>query len=300
MTLWVIPVFFVNKTSDKTMPIFNRQLILAITLIAGLFTGSAASSESVLLIHGYLSGSGTWSNSGVVAALEADGWQQAGAYAGSPNGRVMLRSIAVVGEDKRRILLIDLPSEAPVLLQADLIARAAQDIAQRHPDERITLVGHSAGGVAARAALVRYRLKKVARLITIASPHSGTQQAEKALGLSRLAAPMTMMPGMFGGDIARTAQRSQHLYSDLARPQRGNLLGWLNTQQHPDIDWVSIIHTGRNGNGSDTVVDAWSQDMNRVPKLAGHSSVQVIRADHALNPGDAAVLRQLLSPSSGS
>ena len=191
-------------------------------------------------------------------------------------------------------MMVDLPSEAPLLLQSDLIANVVKAITANYPDQSITLVGHSAGGLAARAALVRHKLESVDRLISIASPHSGSDMAEKALDISSLTGPASLLPGMFGGDIARTTQRSQQLYSDLARPRQGNLLAWLNWQTHPDINWDSVIHTGLNGGGHDSLITAYSQDMNYVYSLQGRSTVHPIRAEHGLNPTDALILKGIL------
>ena len=274
-----------------------RFLTRRLFILGALLASSPAYSDVVLLIHGYLSNSSVWMQSGVVQTLESDGWRLAGMYSAHPNGQVYLHSNDLLEDEDRRILIVDLPSEAPLLLQADLIANVVGDITAKYEDESIILVGHSAGGLAARAALVRHDLKNVDRLVSIASPHLGADMAERALDISSFTGPATMLPGMFGGDIARTTQRSQQLYADLARPRQGNLLGWLNGQTHPDINWDSIIHTGVNSNGHDSIVAAYSQDMNYVYSLQGQSTVYPIRAEHGLNPTDAIVLKEILMES---
>jgi len=266
-----------------------------IFLISSLSFSIPANSDVVLLIHGYLSNSAVWYQSGIITTLETDGWKQAGTYSTHPDGQIFSNSNKLSSNETQRIIVIDLPSEAPVLLQSDLIASVVDNISTQYPDEKLTLVGHSAGGLAARAALVRHKLKSVKRLISIASPHLGTDIAEKALNVSNIAGPATMLPGIFGGDIARTAQRSQHLYSDLSRPRLGNLLDWLNKQPHPDINWDSIIHTGANNIGHDSFVAAYSQDMNQIFALRGRSSVLPIQVEHELNPTDGIVLKKLLA-----
>jgi triacylglycerol esterase/lipase EstA (alpha/beta hydrolase family) len=45
----------------------------------------------------------------------------------------------------------------------------------------VDFIGHSAGGVVARVALVNYGADTVAWLITIAAPHLGTERASEAL-----------------------------------------------------------------------------------------------------------------------
>jgi len=274
-----------------------RFLTRRLFILGALLASSAAHSDVVLLIHGYLSNSSVWMQSGVVQTLESDGWRLAGMYSAHPNGQVYLHSNDLLEDEDRRIFIVDLPSEAPLLLQSDLIANVVEAITAKYEDEQIILVGHSAGGLAARAALVRHDLESVDRLVSIASPHMGSDLAEKALDVSSFTGPATMLPGMFGGDIARTTQRSQQLYSDLARPRRGNLLDWLNGQTHPDISWDSIIHTGLDSNGHDSVVAAYSQDMNYVYSLRGQSNVYPIRAEHGLNPTDAIVLKEILMES---
>ena len=271
-----------------------RFLTRRLFILGALLASSPAHSDVVLLIHGYLSNSSVWMHSGVVQTLESDGWKLAGMYSTHPNGQVYLHSDNSPADKDRRILIVDLPSEAPLFLQSDLIANVVNAITAEYQDESIILVGHSAGGLAARAALVRHDLKNVDRLVSIASPHLGTDMAEKALDVSGFTGPATMLPGMFGGDIARTTQRSQQLYPDLARPRPGNLLDWLNGQNHPDINWDSIIHTGLNSNGHDSVVAAYSQDMNYVYSLQGRSTVYPIRAEHGLNPTDAIILKEIL------
>ena len=271
-----------------------RYLSRRLFILGALLASSTAHGDVVLLIHGYLSNSSVWMQSGVVQTLESDGWKLAGMYSTHPNGQVFLHANNLPVDEDRRIMIVDLPSEAPLLLQSDLIANVVEAISAKYEDESIILVGHSAGGLAARAALVRHDLKSVDRLVSIASPHLGTDVAERALDISSFTGPATMLPGMFGGDIARTTQRSQQLYADLARPRQGNLLGWLNWQAHPDISWDSIIHTGVNSSGHDSVVAAYSQDMNYVYSLRDRSTVHPIRSEHGLNPTDAIILKEIL------
>ncbi len=236
--------------------LFIRLLLILSTLLVS----TPAHSEVLLLIHGYLSNSSVWLHSGVIDTLKADGWKHGGMYSVHPNGQVFLNANNLSSSE-----------------------------------ERLTLVGHSAGGLAARTALVRHNLKNVIRLISIASPHLGTDMAEKALDVSSISGPATMLPNIFGGGIARTAQRSQHLYADLSRPRLGNLLDWLNKQPHPDIKWDSIVHTGINNSGYDSFVAAYSQDMNQILALRGKSTVLPIQVEHGLNPTDAIILKKLLS-----
>lgn len=59
--------------------------------------------------------------------------------------------------------------------QADQVARLLQRIAELQPGQRITVVAHSASGLAARAALQRTGVAPLVRgLITVGTPHVGT------------------------------------------------------------------------------------------------------------------------------
>jgi triacylglycerol esterase/lipase EstA (alpha/beta hydrolase family) len=65
--------------------------------------------------------------------------------------------------------------------QARFLGGMLGAIAQRHPTDTVDVIGHSAGGVVARLALVNYGAGTVTRLITIAAPHLGTERASEAL-----------------------------------------------------------------------------------------------------------------------
>ena len=87
---------------------------------------------------------------------------------------------------------------------------------------------------------------------------------------------------------------SRPLLWDLIPGLRGNALFWLNHQQHPDIEYVSVIHTrGFSGSG-DWIAPAFGQDMNQVPPLAGISAAVLLPSGHELNPADGVVLADLL------
>lgn len=57
---------------------------------------------------------------------------------------------------------------------AEVVQRAVERLRQQTAAARVVLVGHSMGGLAARAYLRRYGDAQVARVVTLASPHHGT------------------------------------------------------------------------------------------------------------------------------
>ncbi len=109
-----------------------------------------------------------------------------------------------------------------MLIQAYQLRQILQAINQTNPGEPVVLVGHSAGGVVARAALVRGGAKNVKALITIASPHLGTYRAEQALDATDIPFPFSIVTDFFGGEAYDTARRSRSLYVDLVRPRPGS------------------------------------------------------------------------------
>jgi len=265
---------------------------LAVLLTALILAVPGARADVVVLVHGYLSGAGYWDESGVTTILQQHGWQRAGVYNAGPGGIGFTPARGLQASNK--FYAVDLPSEAPVLVQVYQLHEILTDIAQRHGQEPVVLVGHSAGGVVARTALVRGDTRNVKALVTIASPHLGTWRAEQALDATDIPFPFSLVTDFFGGDIYDTAMRSRSLYVDLVRPQPGSLLFWLNTQPHPDIKYISIVRAETAAGGGDYVVPAYSQDMNNVPALRGRSSLLTIPANHGLAPQDGALIVKVL------
>jgi pimeloyl-ACP methyl ester carboxylesterase len=68
------------------------------------------------------------------------------------------------------------------------IERRIDEVLAATGAQRVILVGHSMGGLVLRAYLRRYRSAKVARIVTLGSPHQGTRLA--SLGLGRNARQM--------------------------------------------------------------------------------------------------------------
>jgi len=257
----------------------TRKLILALAFLFAMPV--AAISDVLVLVPGYLSYGHTWRDHGSVNGLLANGWEDGGNIAAGPAGPVFDRRPESGG---KRFYTVELPSEAPLRVQLGYLDSYINKLRETHPDERLLLAGHSAGGVLARYFMVTHPDIKVDALVTIASPHSGSEAAE--LGEFIGNTPMSWFAPMFGLD---TLNRSHELYRDLGEPDPWSLLGWLNTQPHPVSRYISVIRPG------DDWVETWSQDMNRVPALAGHSLVVPSPGDHELNPVDGVLLSSLFA-----
>lgn len=270
----------------------KKGLMTLLLLATGLFALSARA-DVLVLIHGYLGGAYSWDQSGVTAVLQQHDWQRAGVYVAGPAGVQLIPAAGI--QARHKIYAADLPSEAPVLVQVYQLHQILGAISHTHQGEPVVLVGHSAGGVVARAALVRGNYVNVKALITIASPHLGTSRAEQALDATDIPFPLSMVTDFFGGDVYDTAMRSRSLYVDLVRPQPGTLLYWLNAQTHPDIEYFSIVRGPSQAGWGDYVVPTYSQDMNNVPALRGRSSLVNVPVSHGLAPIDGNAIVQLLS-----
>lgn len=273
-----------------------------ITLLFSLLlwaAGGPLRAETLILVHGYLGDRGSWQRGGVEEALQQAGWEPAGSWVVQGRQVVWADRRATSGE--QRYYRTELPSKAPLLVQAQALNAMRGAIGQRHPKDDVTLIGHSAGGVVARLALITGGQGQVRRLITIAAPHLGTGRAWQAI-------EATDDSGLFGrikkwwvkrkvGDQAyNQVQQSRGVLADLGPPVPGSLLAWLNNQKHPDIEYVSIIRSAGYGFPGDRVVPAYSQDMNQVPALRGRSKAIPVAWGHLLEPSDARLLVGLLAP----
>lgn len=245
----------------------------------------------MLLIHGYLGDANSWERSGINDELARNGWARAGVFEGSPEGPKLFVTDNLDAEN--RVYVATLPSELPIMAQSDVLKDIIDMIALR-PGEKIILVGHSAGGVVARMALIRYQLKNIKALITIASPHIGTGRADQALSITRNHGPFNLVKSFVGGSGYDALKHSRGLMVDLRHPQPGNLLFWLNSQPHPDIHYASIIRLKNDGRGGDYYVPGYSQDMNNVPALQGRSSTFTTPTSHFLVRQDADTILSLI------
>lgn len=253
---------------------------LALAALTWAVSASTASAETVVLIQGYLGSAGSWRASGIAALLHQAGWSDGGHLSVAPFGVVQ----PLPGEPGgHRFVTVDLPTEAPVVVQSEVLGSYVAAIRKAAGNDPIVLVGHSAGGVVARLFMVRHPDAAIAGLVTMASPHLGTSAAE--MGSFIGSTPMSWFAPFFG---MGTINRSQVLYHDLWRERPSNLLGWLNRVPHPKAKYVSVIR------GGDSWVNGYSQDMNWVPALAGSAITYVSPGDHGLRPADGAMLADIL------
>lgn len=269
----------------------NHMRKLIIGALIGLVSLTARA-DVLVLVHGYLGSAHSWEGSGVNAVLDANGWHRTGILTGGPGG-IQLIPATTVSKGGNSVYTVELPSIAPMMVQADHLQAMLGAITSSHPDEPIIVAAHSAGGVVARIVLVRNGIPNATALVTISTPHLGTLRAVQALDATDTPFPFCLVENFFGGDEYRVVKDSWGALIDLTPARPGNLLHWLNGQPHPDIAYHSIIRTGPVGMG-DELVPVFSQDMNNVHSLKGRSHVVAVATGHALNPQDGMALLKIL------
>lgn len=255
-------------------------------LFLSLVTLSARADVAVM-VHGYLGSAASWEHSGISNRLHQAGWQQAGVL--TARGLLPLSSASA----KNKFYTVELPSIEPIMIQARVLRDMLNAIAQRHPQEQLILIGHSAGGVVARAALVMGGIPKTKALITIASPHLGTLRSVEALDKTDDLFPVSTVKSLLVGDLYDVVRDSWGVLLDLTPERPGNLLFWLNRQPHPEIHYLSVVRSGPVGMG-DELVPAFSQDMNSVSALKGRVQVRQSPLSHTLHPLDGKLLAEIL------
>ena len=276
-----------------------KKLACLLCLWGLLLPALEAKANVILLAHGYLSNARTWESSGISTILEKNRWQRTGILITGPGGVRMIPAIVSAtaqptDQPTNRQFLAELPSTAPIGIQADHLQAMLWFLNKNYPKEKIILIGHSVGGVVARLTLVRSKISNIAALITIASPHLGTPLAEEALDATSDPWPVEVVKDFFGGGSYQTLKYSRGLYIDIVRPWPGTLLHWLNRQPHPSINYVSIVRSRPFVLWGDILVPGASQDMNNLPPLTGKSTRHVTVSGHGLNPGDGVLLAQVL------
>jgi pimeloyl-ACP methyl ester carboxylesterase len=255
-----------------------------------------ARSDVLLLVHGYMSDAGSWDVNGVTQVLAANGWQPAGVLGVAPPP-------AVPPAAANKVYSVNLPAEAPLPVQAMYLAAQVAAVRQWYPDERLILAGHSAGGVVARLLVVGSNPYRVDTLVTIASPNLGTARAAEGLDVVDFNPIFCPGPGLeflksvFGGARYDYLKHSRGALTDLLPAESGNLLAWLNQQPHADINYYAIVRGSPDAPG-DSIVPAYSQDMNNVPALRGRVKTVFTLAGHGLTPQDGQLLADILTPPS--
>lgn len=259
------------------------KLFLKIALLVFSLLGSAWA-DVLVLVHGYASDARTWERSGVNHALRQAGWQ---------HRWLVNTALPLTGKS---FYTVNLPAHESLWIQNSILQDTLKAIRQHHPNENLTLAGHSAGGLVARMAVLRGNPAGVDRLVTIASPHLGTPRAIDGLDFVHDVPVFCPGPGwralksFFGGDDYDYLKQSRRALIDMTPAGSRNLIDWANTQVHPDIEYHAIVRQI-----GDKWVPPMSQDLNSVPSISGKAYVWPVRSSHFLHPADGVIILQILN-----
>lgn len=273
-----------------------RRPLALIALFTALFATTPARADLLVLVHGWAANADSWLHSGVVQTLAANGWADAGVVAPVAGGP--RPPSAPGGDSLNRLYRAHTIAEAPMMLQANQLLGQLHHLRRLHPEEPLHLVGHSAGGVVARLALVNPQAPRIDTLITIATPNLGTPRAVQGLEVAESKPFFCPGPGvdfakeLVGGGGYRYLRHSRSALVDLTPSVPGSLTDWLNRQPHPPIAYHAVVR--RLG---DPLVPAFSQDLNQVPAIGGRATLHLTPAGHALNPADGQLIARILSGS---
>jgi triacylglycerol lipase len=141
----------------------------------------------------------------------------------------------------------------------------------------------------ARYVMVQTPDLNINQLITIASPHLGTESA--ALGKLLGDTPMALFTPLIG---AGTINRSQGLYQDLLPEKPGEFIYWLNRQPHPEAEYISIVRDQTSESSGDLVVEQNSQYLEHVYDLRDRAYSYIVSLSHDLNVDDGRLILDLI------
>jgi len=245
--------------------------------------------DRLVLVQGYLGSSNDWSDAGISQLLEKNDWPLGGSYNYGSFG--VLFRIETKQTTENAYYTVELPTEAGLLSQAYYLRAYLKHLSATFPDEKIILAGHSAGGVLARLVMVKNPGINIKILLTIASPHLGTDSAE--LGRLVGSTPLSIFAPMIG---AGTINRSQDLYQDLLPERPNTFLFWLNRQPHPVAEYYSVVRDINSPNGGDFIVPSYSQYLDKVYALkSGRASSYIVQGSHSLVLADGMLLLDIIN-----
>ncbi len=188
----------------------------------GAPNGPSDADAPVLLVHGYLLNGAAWWR--FVRFLERAGF-------------------------RAHVVTLE-PPLGPIEAMAEALGRRVEAVCAATDAPRVQLVAHSMGGLVCRAYLRAHGTARVARLVTIASPHRGTALAR--LGIGRAAREMA--PGSaWLTALAESEQGSAHpptlalfsYYDNYIAPQESGTLPWARNEPLPTLGHAEMHFSPR-------------------------------------------------------
>lgn len=160
-----------------------------VTLFAATHVLLAASPYPIVLVHGLNSSHNMWEDEGLLDHFEDLGWSTAGVYHFTLRQQDKLSDVAIdwasmppggSGDVWRVNFESDADPQsncAAIYLQAKAIGLAIDDIKANTGAEKVILLGHSMGGLAAMAYVAGDPDGNVAKVVTLGTPFGGSELA---------------------------------------------------------------------------------------------------------------------------
>jgi triacylglycerol esterase/lipase EstA (alpha/beta hydrolase family) len=138
---------------------------------------------------------------------------------------------------------------APIEVFADELHERIEAIAAGTGQPRMVVVGHSMGGLVARAYLARHGGARLARLVTLGSPHHGSVLAHLGLGANA----RQMLPGSdflarLESDAATVPPGTVSIYSchdNMVMPQASSRLAGARNVALPGLGHIAMLRSPR-------------------------------------------------------
>jgi pimeloyl-ACP methyl ester carboxylesterase len=207
----------------------------------------------ILFVHGLGGSAQTWNEAGLTAYLQSKRLRYGGVVQIYNGGQAAIKE----SPDADFFLVEIAPSSQSLQKWEEALAKAIAAVREETGSSRVVLVGHSAGGLAGRKYLVDHLYDhEVAKLVTIASPHRGSELA--LLSLFKRAFHDGASQGGVSGSVYRTLDERLSAYErglgiplnapifhDLLPEQLNPDLLALNRAPHPeDMEYACILAVG--------------------------------------------------------
>ena len=230
---------------SKTYKLFEIKkhyflyLILLVVLLSSCDSSFTSVSEPVILVPGYGSKSTLWKDVGYIGKLQSEGHSYGGHYTINAKNQTVdfepyTNSTGV--EDFYTLSFSD--STKGITELSEQLGYCIQEILYRTGVEKVNLVGYSMGGIICRKYVVDNKdYHCVKNLLTIASPHQGTNLANFSYGVENILGS-TLYKEMIA-ELQKEIPLAMNgaAISDLVKTDNG-LLHTLNQQEHPsDVNY---------------------------------------------------------------
>jgi len=210
----------------------------------------------ILFLHGLGGSAKTWDDSGLTAFLEARGLRNGGVVRLGEDGHVKILG----SPEQADFFLLEVDSFQSLQGWTRALAKLIAAVRAATHAPRVVLVGHSAGGLAGRKYVVEHPLgHHVAKILTIASPHKGSELAWASILKPLLREGASQDNGtsfiyrMLDERLTALERKvgiplDSPILKDLIPESHNPVLAALNRKPHPgDLEYACVLAVGSPG-----------------------------------------------------